>query len=209
MHRGAGGERERAERPGAGRGLEHAVAGSDARDPGAERRVGGRRRELLEVVLLGRAARLRGQERCEALDPGERLGEGVRVRGERARASAQAEVETELGRVVGVAGREGPLGECAAKRLGGEREQVARLDRLSVSDPGLYGACKSHAVLLRSDGAVSGWRIDWSREVSVEHGWEGAAWTVLRPCAPSTPPLPSSRVPNDQAIQLFAVKLSR
>ncbi len=81
------------------------------------------------VVLLRRTARLTGQERREPLDLGECPTDDDGLRREPPDGVEQVEVQPELGRVVGVAGREGAPSERASVGVGGLGKKVPGRER--------------------------------------------------------------------------------
>jgi len=126
----ASGQRERAERAGACRRLQDAVARARVRahlyptHPGAEACIGRRRRELLIVVLLRRTTRLAGQEHREPLNLSERISDRIKSFGEGPDRVEQVEVEAEFGGIIGVARGESTFGERTAVGIRRQFEEI-------------------------------------------------------------------------------------
>ena len=111
--RGRGGERA-----GAGRGLEHDVAGGHA---GAGRDAPGeleRRRELLEALLHVVAARLGRLQQGDARDEGQHLGRVCGPGDHGGPEPAQQQCGRHLARLVRLLPQPGPVGVRAAERVG-------------------------------------------------------------------------------------------
>ncbi len=93
-------------------------------DPRAQCGVRCRRGELLEVVLLGRAARLAGKPCGYPLDSSDGVSGRLRLLRQPDMLPEEPEMESELGGVVGVPRREGAFGERPSERVLGEGEEI-------------------------------------------------------------------------------------
>ena len=143
---------ERGEHAGAGRRLQHGVAGADggggARGPGHLQRGG----ELLQADLLVAAAGLGRLERGDGVEQGQHRVRALGPAQQRAAVADEQEHDGGLGRLVGVLPLPGALGVGGAERLGQRLAQACAVDLLA----GLERGQQAHAGPEQAQGRVGG-----------------------------------------------------
>ena len=141
---------ERGEHAGAGRRLQHGVAGADgggdARGPGHLQRGG----ELLQVDLLVAAPGLGRLERRDGVEQGQHRVRALGAAQQRAAVADEQEHDGGLGRLVGVLPLPGALGVGGAEHVGQRLAQAFAVDLLA----GLESGQQAHAGPEQAQGRV-------------------------------------------------------